>query len=206
MGEGTRFVGAPARPRLGRALLGGIGLACLLATMPLDSAAINTFQRFAGLAAWIDAFAPAMHVCGLVVAIVALLCAGLGAPRLSDVALAAVGAALFVADGAAIVWSATSGLALGGVPGGVWLLAAFAAVSSLGMALAWGRAFARLDRPTSLWAIVCAAVVRAAVGVRRSSVAVGAPSAAASTPDASPSRHRAAHQQTSVAETSVASR
>lgn len=165
-GRASDAPGTSPSARLRSTLPAGVGLACLLATMPIDSAAINTFQRFAGLAAWIDAFAPAMHVCALLAAIVALLPHAVrGAWRVPDGALAAVGAVLFVADGLAIVWSAMSGDALGGFMGGVWPLAALTGVSCLCAVLAWGRVFARLGRQASMRAVVCAGVTRAVVGV-----------------------------------------
>ncbi len=165
-GRASDAPGSSPSARLRSALPAGVGLACLLATMPIDSAAINTFQRFAGLAAWIDAFAPAMHVCALLAAIVALLPHAVrGAWRVPDGALTAVGATLFVTDGLAISWSAMSGDALGGFMGGVWPLAALTGVSCLCAALAWGRVFARLGRQASMRAVVCAGVTRAVVGV-----------------------------------------
>ena len=165
-GRASDAPGSSPSARLRSVLPAGVGLACLLATMPIDSAAMNTFQRFAGLAAWIDAFAPAMHVCALLAAIVALLPHAVrGARRVPDGALAAAGATLFVTDGLAISWSAMSGDALGGFMGGVWPLAALTGVSCLCVALAWGRVFARLGRQASMRAVVCAGVTRAVVGV-----------------------------------------
>ena len=165
-GRASDAPGSSPSARLRSVLPAGVGLACLLATMPIDSAAMNTFQRFAGLAAWIDAFAPAMHVCALLAAIVALLPHAVrGARRVPDGALAAVGAVLFVTDGLAIAWSAMSGDALGGFMGGVWPLAALTGVSCLCAVLAWGRVFARLGRQASMRAVVCAGITRAAVGI-----------------------------------------
>lgn len=159
---GTASKTVEARPRGQRMTVSAFGLACWAVTLTLYSATITPFQRFAGLGTFVGLFAPEALFFGTMAAL-AIAIAALRGHVLGNRPLWGIGAVLYlVANLAFATLAVLPPVQLGQTA--IAILSLAAGLGSVGVGLAWGRAFKRFEPHSSLATVGLAGIFAALLG------------------------------------------